>query len=71
MSFPIKLKELRLKQNLTQEQLAELIEIHPKTYINYESGKTMPRIPVIRKLVIALNTTCDELLEVNSIDNLT
>lgn len=62
MSFPSKLKELRQARNLTQEQLAELIEVHPKTYRNYESGKTMPRISVIRKLVLALGITCDELL---------
>jgi transcriptional regulator with XRE-family HTH domain len=64
MAFPAKLKELRLARNLTQEQLAELIGISIKAYRNYESGKTVPRIPVIRKLVIALETTADELLEI-------
>jgi putative transcriptional regulator len=64
MNFPAKLKELRLARNLTQEQLAELIEVSPKTYRNYEAGQTVPRIPVIRKLVIALETTADELLEI-------
>lgn len=63
MSFPTKLKELRQARNLTEEELAELVEIHPKTYKKYEAGKTVPRIPVIRKLVIALETTADELLE--------
>ncbi len=64
MNFPAKLKELRLSRNLTQEQLAELIGISLKTYKNYESGTTVPRIPVFRKLVIALETTADELLEI-------
>lgn len=64
MNFPTKLKELRLARSLTQEQLAELIEVSPKTYRNYEAGRTVPRIPVIRKLVIALETTADELLEI-------
>ena len=62
MNFPEKLKELRLSHNLTQQQLAKLIEIHPTTYRNYESGKTVPRVSVIRKLAITLNVTCDELL---------
>lgn len=66
MNFPEKLKELRLKHNLTQEQLAELIEVHPKTYKNYEEGKTLPRIAVIRKLAIALGVSSDELLELDS-----
>ena len=64
MSFPSKLKELRLSRNLTQEQLAELIDVSIRTYRNYESGKTMPRIATIKKIVIALETTADELLEI-------
>ena len=63
MNFPSKLKELRLSHNLTQEQLAELIEVSPKTYRNYESGKTKPRIVTFKKIVLALDTTSDELLE--------
>lgn len=63
MSFPSKLKELRLSRNLTQEQLAELIEVNPRTYRSYEAGKTKPRIATIKKIVIALETTSDELLE--------
>ena len=63
MSFPIKLKELRLSQNLTEQQLADLIGISVKTYKKYESGKTTPRIDTLRKIVLALGTTSDELLE--------
>lgn len=64
MSFPIKLKELRLSRNLTEEQLAELIDVSLKTYKNYEAGRTMPRIATIVKLVRVLETTSDELLEI-------
>ena len=64
MSFPSKLKELRQEHGLTQEQMAELIEVSPKTYRNYETGKTKPRIATIKKIVIALETTADELLEI-------
>ena len=64
MDFPSKLKELRQARGLTQEQMAELIEVSPKTYRNYESGKTKPRIATIKKIVIALETTADELLEI-------
>ncbi len=63
MSFPTKLKELRLARNLTQKQLAELIEVSPKTYRNYEAGKTKPRIAIYVKIVKALEITSDELLE--------
>lgn len=64
MSFPTKLKELRLSCNLTEQQLAELIDVSLKTYKNYEAGRTKPRIAAIIKLVLALETTSDELLEI-------
>ena len=64
MSFPTKLKELRQARGLTPEQLAELIEINPRTYKSYESGKTKPGINIFKKIVIALETTADELLEI-------
>lgn len=62
MDFSNKLKELRMERNLTQEQMAELIEVHPRTYKRYENGKTTPNIQTLRKIVIALGTSCDELL---------
>ena len=64
MNFSTKLKELRLTRNLTEQQLAELIDVSLKTYKNYEAGKTKPRIATIIKLVRALGTTSDELLEI-------
>lgn len=64
MSFADKIKEARLERNLTQEQLAELIDVHPRTYRNYETGKTVPRIQIIRKLCIVLDTSSDDLLEI-------
>lgn len=63
MSFSERIKEARIKRDLTQEQLAELIGVHPRTYRNYETRKTVPRIPIIRKLCIALDTSSDYLLE--------
>ncbi len=63
MSFPSKLKELRQVRNLTQEEMAELIEVSPRTYRSYESGKTKPRVETFKRIVIALETTADELLE--------
>lgn len=63
MSFSDKIKEARLERNLTEEQLAELIGISPRTYRNYETGETVPRIEIIRNLCIALDTSSDDLLE--------
>lgn len=63
MSFPTKLRELRQARNLTQEQLAKLIGVNLRTYKRYEEGKTTPRIAIYKRIVIALETTSDELLE--------
>ena len=64
MSFATKLKELRLSQNLTEQQLADQIGISVRTYKRYESGETTPKIDIFRKIVLALGTTSDELLEI-------
>lgn len=64
MSFPSKLKDFRQERNLTPKQMADLIEINPRTYRNYESGKTKPRVETFKRIVIALETTADELLEI-------
>lgn len=65
MSFSNKLREIRLKRNMTEKQLAELIGIQLRTYKNYETGKTIPRIQTLRKLSITLNISSDELLELD------
>lgn len=63
MSFSNKLKETRLKRDFTQKELAKLIGVSMRTYQKYETGVTIPKIATIRKIVIALETTADELLE--------
>ena len=64
MNFPSKLKELRLSRNLTKQQLADQIGVCVRTYKRYESGVTIPRIDTLRKIVLSLGTTADELLEI-------
>lgn len=65
MSFSNKLREIRLERNLTEKQLAELIGVQVRTYRNYEMGKTIPRIDVVRKLAMTLKISSDELLEMD------
>ena len=64
MSFHVKLNEMRLARGLTEKQLAELIGVDLRTYKSYEIGKTTPRNPILKKIVVALETTSDELLEI-------
>ena len=61
-SFAERLKELRKKAGLTQEQLAEIIGIHEATIRRWELSQRQPRMDEIKKLAQALNVTDDELL---------
>ncbi len=49
-----KLKEVRLQNNLTQEELAEKIGIHPTYVGKLEAGKNNPSVMMIYKFSIAL-----------------
>jgi len=63
MNFSEKLKLCREKEKYSQSQLAELLGIKVSTYSGYENGRSQPNIDKIRKLVSALNTPADVLLE--------
>ena len=65
MSFSEQLKKARLNRNLSPKELAVLIGISFKTYKDYEAGKTLPRINVLKRIVAVLETTADELLEIS------
>ena len=41
-SFAERLKEIRLKKNLTQEAFAEIAGVTKKSQINYEKGERSP-----------------------------
>lgn len=56
-----KIKRLRKRRGLTQEQLAELIEISTRNYSNIELGITFPKAETLERIVKSLNTTTQEL----------
>ncbi len=51
-----RIKELRKSNNLTQEQLAEIIDIETASLSAIESGRHFPSLPTIERISIALNT---------------
>ena len=57
------LKMLRELNNLTQRQVAEILNIDRSTYSYYELGKTRPDIYMITKLARVYNVSTDYLLE--------
>ena len=59
----MKLKELRVLNNLTQTQMAKQLETSQCTYCNYEKGKTQPDIQTLIKIANYFNITIDYLLD--------
>ena len=55
------LKELRKEKNLTQEQLAELINCNPKYISEIESRNKFPSAEVIDALALALEVPVSQL----------
>ena len=56
-----KINRLRKKQKLTQEQLAEMIDIAPRNLSSIEVGTSFAKAETLEKILIALNTTAEEL----------
>lgn len=54
-----RLTELRKEKGLTQEQLATLAQVAPRTVQNVEAGSYSARVDVLEKLANALNCTVD------------
>jgi len=63
MSFSTRLKELRLKNNLSQENLARKIDILRGTYIFYETGKKYPPVEVLIRIAKFFNVSISFLLD--------
>ena len=60
--LPLTLRKYREKMELTQKQLAEVLNIDRSTYSYYETGKSVPPIETLIKLARIFNTTVDYLL---------
>lgn len=55
------LKEYRLLRKYTQEKLADLSGVEPRTILRIEKDLTIPYLDTYAKLVVALNLTDEEI----------
>ena len=62
MPFSNRLANLRKQRGLTQEALADIIEITKTQVYRYESGASQPTLEVIKNIAVALSVTADELI---------
>ena len=63
------IKRLREQKKLTQAQLAEMIDISPKTISKWETAKGMPDISLLDSLAAALDVSVMELMSGNTVIN--
>lgn len=59
----IRLYELRRKQNLTVEKLAEMIDVSSRFITQIESGERFGSIPTLIKIANALNVSLGSLFQ--------
>ena len=58
----IRLKRYRQKAHLTQEMLADKIDVATSTIAHAESGTSKPSLPLLLKVANVLNITLDQLV---------
>lgn len=63
MAFAKNVKRLREEKGLTQQELANLIEVAQPTVAQYEKGMKVPTIITGVLLAKKLCTTCEKLVE--------
>jgi len=61
MPFKTRIKEFRAKYDLTQEDLAKMVNIRRETIIYLEKGKFNPSLRLAHDIAKALNASIDEL----------
>lgn len=57
-----KIREIRKEKGLTQEELAELAKVDPKSIVEIENGKRNPTFKTINKIALALKISISDLL---------
>jgi len=62
MAFPKRLAQLRKDRGLTQQVLADTVNLHVIQIRRYERGTSQPTLDVIRRLAVALSVSTDTLI---------
>ena len=63
MQFHEKLKQLRIQNEYSQEQLAELLNVSRQAITKWESGKGMPDISNLKMISNLFGVTLDSLIQ--------
>ena len=63
MKFSDKLKKLRKDNNLSQERLADLLEVSRQAVSKWESGASYPDMEKMKRMCKILNCTLEDLMD--------
>lgn len=55
------LKQVRINNNLTQEEVARKANVGTRSYQDHEAGKRVPNVYTAQRIAKALNATVEEL----------
>ncbi|MPS63974.1 MAG: hypothetical protein DI622_15650 [Chryseobacterium sp.] len=69
MKIGEKLRGYRYRNNYSQQQVAEFLDISQSTYCDWESDKMFPKIDKLLKISKLFNVGINELLTLEKIDN--
>lgn len=64
-----RIKEIRKKREMSQEQLAEKIDVDPKHLSRIEVGRGYPSLDALENIASALNVEMKELFEFQHLDS--
>lgn len=57
----LKIKELRKKKKISQENFSEMVEMNPRQIVRIESGESFPTAENLEKIASALEVSVQEL----------
>ena len=66
MEIGTKIRELRIRNNYTQEEMAQKLNVTPQAVSRWENNISLPDITMISLLCSVLNTTADNLINPSS-----
>ena len=57
------IQAIRKRKGISQNELARRLSVTQSTISQWETGRTVPRLSIAKKIAAELNCTVDELLE--------
>lgn len=65
MDLGSKIKNIRYNNNISQEELAKMLEINRNYLSRIETNKSLPTAEILAKLALSFNISVDTLLGIN------